>query len=187
MRFSNLGWGGVVAGVLVLVVAVIQFKQDKPESITETEFGESAVASSKQIQPSLGKIRPIQLAQRERGATQHWKRSDEVLRHRAVAKADLEQKTKYDSSILKKIGDPTTVSRKPAPPIYPGAFHASIPVPPGREDLGQWVARPISKSEVIEKRKRLARGERLFKRLIIRHEDGPSNLVPGGMRESSIN
>ena len=185
-RSSKLKWRIVTgaAAVLVLVIGVVQFKQE--EAVPESDSSKALTAAGKQVQGSSNKARAIQRQQHDQEPTVKWVKSDEALKHRLAAKLEIEKKLNQSRGELKSSNEPALVVRKAKQPVSPGAFYAYVPTPPGREGFGRWIAKPIPESEIIEKRQRLARGERLFERVIVRSNEISPVEASGGMREVVI-
>lgn len=178
--------GAVV--VLVLVVGVVQFKQEEtvPTASIENDSSKALTAAEKQVQGGSNKARAIQRQQHDQEPAVKWVKSDEALKHRAAAKLEIEKKLNQSRGEPKSSHESSSAVRKTTQPVSPGAFYAYVPPPPGREGFGQWVAKPIPESEITEKRQRLARGERLFERVIVRSKEISPAEASGGMREVVI-
>lgn len=174
--------GAVV--VLALVIGVVQFKQKEAvPTANKSDSSKAFTAAEKQVQGSSNKARAIQPRQHDQEPAVKWVKSDEALKHRLTAKLEIEKKLNQSRGELKSSNEPSLVVRKTTQPVSPGAFYAYVPPPPGREGFGQWVAKPIPESEITEKRQRLARGERLFERVIVRSKEISPAEASGGMRE----
>lgn len=182
IKASNMKWGAAIAGlILVLMVGVVGLKQEQAASLVSSED------EATQARDSASKDQAGSSRQHRSDSPTRWVKSEEALKHRAAAKLALEKKLKQNRPAVSASREkPVPVVKKPMRTIYPGAFYAHAPTPPGLEGFGQWVARPIPEAEILEKRQRLARGERLFKRVTIQRKEGPLNEAVGGMREIQL-
>ena len=175
----------VVTSLMILAGGYYIATQDQSIPIRKAGIANqtSTLLPSEKIQTTPGKARTIQVSRLERSVTKkQWKRSDQVLRHRIVPDAG----TDNNAAKLEANRTSSIIPIKSASPMYSGALYAHAPTPPGRSDFGQWVAKPIPEAEIIEKRQRLARGERLFKRVIIRRKQELSRQRAGGVREIAV-
>ncbi len=173
MKASNIKWGAAIGVLfsLVLTAGIVGLKQEQTAPLANSNN------ATKQAQISSTR-------QDRSDSPTRWVKSDEALKHRAAAKLALENKLKQHHPVVSARSEkPVHVVKKPLRTIHPGAFYAHAPTPPGQEGFAQWVAKPVSESEITEKRQRLARGEQLFKSVIVRRSQDHPGERSGGMRE----
>lgn len=117
------------------------------------------------------------------GVIHDQKPSDELLReHSEIDMANLSPRNEdiasYDEIAENAEGitkDDGAITAKQAPviPPTPAGYYYIAATPPASDKyvFGEWSAKPVPITEITEKRRKIAQGERLYKRVIVKRPD----------------
>ena len=117
------------------------------------------------------------------GVIQDQKPSEELLReHSDIDVATIRPRSedivpheeKSEDTTIEEIDtEAVTVKQSKIIPPTPAGYYYLAATPPANDkyDFGEWTAKPVSVTEITEKRQKIAQGERLYKRVIVKRPD----------------
>jgi len=159
--------------ILALLIGLAVYYFFSPTSQTRQDDSATLSATTKaEIEHSL-----------QLGVIHEQKSSDELLRkyndtdiaNMSPRNEDIEpydEKTENAESVTKD-DEVTTAKQAPVIPPTPAGYYYIAATPPANDkyDFGEWSAKPVSVTEITGKRQKIAEGERLYKRVIVKRPD----------------